>query len=175
MDNEMKIREKLLIKMERNYDDFINEIKTKDKDTIIDQAFKVFMYEDLLTCFDMGSQFFDIEDIKLLNAQVNPLDMVYKMWQENGSNNLDELQIAIADGLKILKKEQEKLNYKTFNVEVNLNGKFIIEVKAESQEQAKEMAQELLKDKRVKEALTEYKNNLKIDSKINNPKDRDSR
>ena len=55
---------------------------------------------------------------------------------------------------------------KLYQVEVDLNGKFLINVKATSMEEAKQMAKETFEQSTVKEALTKWKNNLKIDAKI---------
>jgi len=59
----------------------------------------------------------------------------------------------------------------TYSVEVNLNGKFLIDVQAESKEEAENIAKETLSNIKLKEALIKYKNTLIINSKIKEKQD----
>lgn len=58
-----------------------------------------------------------------------------------------------------------------YPVEVNCNGKFLIEVRAESREEAERIASETFKDSKVREAIAKYKNNLVITTKIKDEKE----
>lgn len=57
---------------------------------------------------------------------------------------------------------------KTFEIDVNLNGKMTFEVKAKNKSEAKKMVDKLLGDTSVKEALEKYQNTLFMDTKIKN-------
>lgn len=59
----------------------------------------------------------------------------------------------------------------TYPVEVNLNGKFLINVQADTIEDAERIARETFENITIKEALIEYKNNLVINSKVKENKD----
>ena len=53
----------------------------------------------------------------------------------------------------------------TYSVEVNLNGKFLIDVQADTKEEAEKIARETLEDTKIKDALIKYKNKLNMISK----------
>lgn len=58
-----------------------------------------------------------------------------------------------------------------YSVEVNCNGKFLIDVQAESREEAERIARETFEDSKVKDAIANYKNNLAITTKIKEDKE----
>lgn len=59
----------------------------------------------------------------------------------------------------------------TYSVEVNLNGKFLIDVQADTKEEAEKIAKETLENIKIKDALIKYKNKLNIISKIKEKSD----
>jgi len=59
----------------------------------------------------------------------------------------------------------------TYSVEVNLNGKFLIDVQADTKEEAEKIARETLEDTKIKDALIKYKNKLNMISKIKEKSD----
>lgn len=59
----------------------------------------------------------------------------------------------------------------SYSVEVNCNGKFLIEVQAESRDEAERIARDTFEDSKVKDAIMNYKNNLTITTKIKEEKE----
>lgn len=59
----------------------------------------------------------------------------------------------------------------TYSVEVNLNGEFLIDVQADTKEEAEKIARETLEDTKIKDALIKYKNKLNMISKIKEKSD----
>lgn len=59
----------------------------------------------------------------------------------------------------------------TYSVEVNLNGKFLIDVQADTKEEAEKIARETLEDTKIKDALIKYKNKLNMISKVKEKSD----
>ncbi len=58
-----------------------------------------------------------------------------------------------------------------YPVLINCNGEFLIDVQAESREEAERIARETFEDSKVKDALMNYKNNLKITTRIKEDKE----
>lgn len=60
---------------------------------------------------------------------------------------------------------------KTFEVDVNINGKITFEVQAKNQKEAKSKVEELLGNTTLKEALEKYQNNITLNSKVKSNRD----
>lgn len=55
---------------------------------------------------------------------------------------------------------------KTFKIDVDIKGKFTIEVKADNKQQAKEMVKELLEKSSFKEVIEQSKNKVSFDLNV---------
>lgn len=62
---------------------------------------------------------------------------------------------------------------KTFEIDVNINGKFTFEVKAKNKQDAQRQVDDLLGNVSVKEALEKYRNNVVLDTKIKSNQERE--
>lgn len=60
---------------------------------------------------------------------------------------------------------------KTFEVDVNINGKITFEVQAHNKKEAQATVDELLGNTALKEALEKYQNNITLNSKVRDNRD----
>ena len=60
---------------------------------------------------------------------------------------------------------------KTFEVDVNINGKITFEVQAHNRKEAQAKVDELLGNTALKEALEKYQNNITLNSKVRDNRD----
>ena len=92
MDYEMKLKQELYDKLEKEYNDFIEDLKTKTPDEIINKSYEKVMKEEL----------------KALNKTKAPLEELYQGWMDYDGGVHEPLQYSIEDTLEFLKKEQQK-------------------------------------------------------------------
>lgn len=60
---------------------------------------------------------------------------------------------------------------KTFEVDVNINGKITFEVQAHNKKEAQSKVDELLANTALKEALEKYQNNITLNSQVRDNRD----
>ncbi len=110
MNNEMKIREKVYKKMEQEYNTFIENLKLKPPEKIIDGAYEKVMKEEILGDFYPEYDKYDIEKIKALNKCKAPLEELYQNWMDCDTNICEILEYNIYETLEnLVKKENNKL------------------------------------------------------------------
>lgn len=107
MNNEMKIRKELFIKMSNDYNIYIENLKNSSIDNILENAYEKVMKENILAEFTPKFEHYNIEQIKALNSFKEPLNKLYKKWfkEDNGVHNL--LEDSIFDTLQDMLKEQK--------------------------------------------------------------------
>ncbi len=87
-------------KAEKELDDFIEELKTKSKDEIINSAYEINTKQDILMIFENDN--FDSEINKFLyeNELNNILGFVYKVWQKCDTSQMEDMKIHIESSIE---------------------------------------------------------------------------
>lgn len=108
MNKDMKIREEVFQKMEQEYNNFIGELKISTPETIIERSYEKVMKEEILSDFFPEYEHYDMEKIKVLNKQKEPLEELYQGWMDcdNGIHNI--LEDSTYDTLENLVQEQKE-------------------------------------------------------------------
>lgn len=103
---EEKIREELYEKLQKEYDDFIEEVKKLPPEKIIDKSYEKVMKEELVSMFYPENEQYDISDIKALNKSEYPLDELYQGWMDEDSGLNQALESSVETTIDSLKEEQ---------------------------------------------------------------------
>ena len=107
--NEMEIRKKLYEKLEKEFRDFIEDMKTNEAEVIVNSAYPIVMKEELLSMFYPESERFDIEEIKALNKIDSPLEELYQGWMDTDEGIHSVLEDSVSNTLEeVLKEQKEK-------------------------------------------------------------------
>lgn len=108
MDYEMKLKQELYDKLEKEYNDFIEDLKTKKPDEIINKSYEKVMKEELKEMFYPELNNYELSELKALNKTKAPLEELYQGWMDYDGGVHEPLQYSIEDTLEFLKKEQQK-------------------------------------------------------------------
>jgi len=107
--NEMEIRQNLYNKLEKEFKDFIEEMKTNEPEVIVNSAYPIVMKEELLSMFYPESERFDIEELKALNKIDSPLEELYQGWMDTDEGIHSVLEDSVSNTLEeVLKEQKEK-------------------------------------------------------------------
>lgn len=107
MENEIKIREELYSKLEKEYNSFIDNLKKCSAEKIIDKAYEMVMKEELCIMFYPQNNQYNINQIKALNKTKNPLQKLYNAWMNSDCGIHQVLEDSTFDLLEKLIKEQK--------------------------------------------------------------------
>lgn len=99
-------QDRLYEKMSAEYDDFLEELKTKPPGKIIESAYEKVFKEDILMTF--GSDEFSDEQIDALLALEEPLDSLYRDWLDTDASYMDTLRDSIDSAADFYVAEQKK-------------------------------------------------------------------
>jgi len=106
--NEMELRTTLYEKLDKEYNNFIEEIMKGTPEEIINHSYEKVMKEELVAMFYPENLSFDISDIKALNKCKEPLEELYQGWMSSDSGIHEPLQDSVDDTIEFLKEEQQK-------------------------------------------------------------------
>ena len=106
--NEVEIRKKLYEKMEKEFRDFIEEIKNNEPEVIVNSAYQIVIKEELVSMFYPESEQYDIEEIKALNKTKNPLEELYQGWMDSDAGIHSVLEDNVSDTIEDIQKEQRE-------------------------------------------------------------------
>lgn len=106
--NEMDIRKKLYEKMQKEYNDFIEEMKNNEPQFIVNNAYQIVIKEELVAMFYPESEQYDIDEIKVLNKTKNPLEELYQGWMDSDAGIHSVLEDNISDTIEEIQKEQRE-------------------------------------------------------------------
>lgn len=106
--NEMDIRKKLYEKMQREYNDFIEEMKNNEPQFIVNNAYQIVIKEELVAMFYPESEQYDIDEIKALNKTKNPLEELYQGWMDSDAGIHSVLEDNVSDTIEEIQKEQRE-------------------------------------------------------------------
>lgn len=93
------MREKLYEKITKEYENYVNDLKTKDVDYIIDRSYETAIKEEMIYCFDPNSRYFSDEEIRILNKSSSPLNDLYNDWISNDLSIGDEIRESVNEYL----------------------------------------------------------------------------
>jgi translation initiation factor 2 beta subunit (eIF-2beta)/eIF-5 len=105
---EKQIREELYNKLDKEYDNFIEDLKAKTPDEIIDKSYEKVMKEELKEMFYPDNERFDISDIKILNKSKSTLEELYQGWMDTDYGIHEQLEYSVEDTIEFLKNQQAK-------------------------------------------------------------------
>lgn len=106
--NEMDIRKKLYEKMQKEYNDFIEEMKNNEPQFIVNNAYQIVIKEELVAMFYPESEQYDIDEIKALNKTKNPLEELYQGWMDSDAGLHSVLEDNVSDTIEEIQKEQRE-------------------------------------------------------------------
>lgn len=106
--NEMDIRKKLYEKMQKEYNDFIEEMKNNEPQFIVNNAYQIVIKEELVAMFYPESEQYDIDEIKALNKTKNPLEELYQGWMDSDTGIHSVLEDNVSDTIEEIQKEQRE-------------------------------------------------------------------
>ena len=107
--SEMEIRTKLYEKLEQEYKNYIEDLKSYDIDTIINSAYPIVIKEEMVSMFYPESERFDIEEIKALNKIDSPLEELYQGWMDTDEGIHSVLEDSVSNTLDdVLREQKEK-------------------------------------------------------------------
>ena len=106
--NEMDIRKKLYEKMQKEYNEFIEEMKNNEPQFIVNNAYQIVIKEELVAMFYPESEQYDIDEIKALNKTKNPLEELYQGWMDSDAGIHSVLEDNVSDTIEEIQKEQRE-------------------------------------------------------------------
>ena len=102
MPNE-SVKEQLIAKAQKQYIEFVDELKKHDKDYIIENAYKMLKMQDILSILEEGG--LNDEKYALLLQVKYPLEQLYYEWMSSGFNeNYEELRLVLNEYLQELEE-----------------------------------------------------------------------
>lgn len=104
----MKIRQDVYNKMEQEYHQFIEKLKLKTPEEIIQSSYEKVMKEEILGDFCPEYKHYDIEKMKALNKVKEPLEELYQGWMECDGGIHQVLEDSTYDTLDRLVEEQKE-------------------------------------------------------------------
>lgn len=106
--NEMDIRKKLYEKMQKEYNDFVEEMKNNEPQFIVNNAYQIVIKEELVAMFYPEFEQYDIDEIKALNKTKNPLEELYQGWMDSDAGIHSVLEDNVSDTIEEIQKEQRE-------------------------------------------------------------------
>ena len=98
----MKIQDKLYEKLSKEYKGFIEDLKQKPPDKILEKSYEKVFKEDLLTLFEDGS--IKASEAKALIKLDRPLEALYQEWMDTDVSYMDMLKDCVDNMLDKLEK-----------------------------------------------------------------------
>lgn len=115
---EEKIREELYLKMESELNSYKKKLETLTPKEIIDKSYETTMKEELICLFYPESSRYDLDGIKALKNEKEPLETLYQGWMDSDLNInqlleeiTDDIVAELADDYKekkVKKKDKER-------------------------------------------------------------------
>lgn len=79
----MKVRENIYKKLQKEYSDFIENLKKQQPEKIIDRAYEITIKEEIVAGFYPKCEKYSIDGIKALNKIKYPLEELYQDWMHS--------------------------------------------------------------------------------------------
>ena len=98
-------------KVQREFDAFIADIKTKSPNEIVNAAYEIVYKEEILSMFEIDGAFNDKQSLAILKTK-NALDYLYNEWLDYDGSVCDTLRdsvdLAIENQIDYFKKQEER-------------------------------------------------------------------
>ena len=109
--------EQLIAKAQKQYINFVDELKKHNKDYIIENAYKMLKMQDILSILEEGG--LNDEQAKLLLQAEYPLEQLYYEWLASGLNeNYEELRLVLNEYLQKEERSMEEQTEQTEKIEI---------------------------------------------------------
>lgn len=107
---DLQIRQQVYEKMEQEYNIFLENLKQKSPEEIVNGAYEKVIKEELVAMFCPESEQYDISKIRALNKTNKPLEELYQGWMDCDAGIHQVLEDNIYDTLDDLVQEQKQKN-----------------------------------------------------------------
>ena len=98
-------------KVQREFDAFIADIKTKSPNEIVNAAYEIVYKEEILSMFEIDGAFNDKQSMAILKTK-NALDYLYQEWLDFDGSVVDTLRdsvdLAIENQIDYFKAQAER-------------------------------------------------------------------
>lgn len=101
-----KLKTKLFSKVEKELEDFKQELRQKDPDEIIENAYKLVTMDGIIG--ELKERNFDKDEIKALLKEEDLLSEFYEDWRNSDGKLCDSLQYPMEDTIDIIVENYEK-------------------------------------------------------------------
>lgn len=105
--NENEIRTQLFNKLETEYNEFINKLKTSSPEQILQHSYEKVMKEEFVMMFNPESNNYDIDSVKVLNKSKYPLEELYQGWMDSDGGVHNLLEDSVEETIEFLRKDQK--------------------------------------------------------------------
>lgn len=105
-----KLREQLYDKAEQEFNEFVDKLKQRSPDEILNSAYEKIMKEDILTCLHPEGESISDERVKALAKLEHPLSACYYEWMKTDYSYMDMLRDTVNElaDKKIDEAKEEK-------------------------------------------------------------------
>lgn len=93
-------------KVQAEYDAFIEELKTKPAEEVIEKAYEKVFKEEFVCICEFAN--FDRKEAKALYLEKYPLDRMYQDWLKSDASYMDMLRDSVDDSLKSAAERRDK-------------------------------------------------------------------
>ena len=98
-------------KVQREFDEYIADIKTKSPEEIVEAAYEITYKQEILCMFECEGAFNDKQSVAILKTK-NALDYLYNEWLDYDGSVCDTLRdcvdLAIENQIDYFKKQEER-------------------------------------------------------------------
>lgn len=105
--NEFELKKKLYLKMGREFENFLKDIRNKSFETFIDNSYEISIKNEILSMFYIDNDY-SVDQIKLLLNCNNPLEKIYDGMRNEEIGLYEVLISSIDNTLNQLEKNKEK-------------------------------------------------------------------
>lgn len=104
--NTEKLKEQLSEKIQKEYDDFIENLKLLPPEHIVESSYEKVFKEKFMTTVQYKD--FSKQEIKALLKMDYPLDSLYQEWLKNDLSYIPFIEDTVDDHIKKAMKQQKK-------------------------------------------------------------------
>lgn len=100
--SEEKLQNLLYERLEKEYNEFIKDLKKLSPEKIIEESYKKVFYEDIVMSFEGDDVYLNKEQLITLIKCKHPLYECYEAWMDTDYSYMDMLRNAISSGADTL-------------------------------------------------------------------------
>ncbi len=121
--NVEKIQKELYEKMQKEFSEFIQQLKQKSIDDVLEKSYEKTIKELLMMLFEPSISNFEFDEIGFLNQCDCPLEALYQGWMDNDRGIYEVLEDTISLTINYLKELQNEMNGEK-RIAINGHGEF---------------------------------------------------